>query len=72
MEAERIHRKEDVGNAIHNDYVNLNLTGIIAKDMDNIRQTEAWSSLSGNAVSQAKSSSEVINHMFSRSEVFEF
>ena len=72
VEAERIHREEDVGNAIYNNYVNLNLTGIIAKDMDNIRQTEAWSSLSSNSVSQAQSSSKVIDHMFSRSEVFEF
>ena len=59
-------------NAIHNNYVNLNLTGIIAKDLDNIRQTEAWSSQSGNSVSQAESSSEEINHLFSRSKVFEF
>ena len=72
VEAEKVHREEDVGNALHNNYINLNLTGIIAKDLDNIRQTEAWSSLSGNSVSQAKSSSEVINHLFSRSKVFEF
>jgi len=49
----------------------LNLTRAIAKDLDNIRETGAWSSLSGNFVSQAKSSSEVINHLFSKSTIFE-
>ena len=72
MEDEKRHREEDVGNSIHNDYVNLNLTGAIAKDLDNIRETGAWSSLSGNSVSQAKSSGKVIDHLFSRSEVFDF
>ena len=37
VEDEKRHREEDAGNSIHNDYVNLNLTGAIAKDLDNIR-----------------------------------
>ena len=70
VEAEKVHRIEDVDNAIHNNYVNLNLTGLIAKDLDNIWLTEAWSSQSGNSVSQAESSGEEINHLFSKSEIF--
>ena len=72
VEAEKVHRTEDVDNTLHNNYVNLNLTGLIAKDLDNIRLTEAWSSQSGNSVSQAESSGEEINHLFSKSEIFEF
>merc|ERR1712105_389180 len=68
IEAEKIHREEDIGNSIHNNFVNLNLTGTLAKDIDNVRTTEAWSSLSSNSVSHAQLSSKVIGHMFSRSQ----
>ena len=72
VEAELMHRIEDVDNAIINDYINLNLTALIAKDIDNIRKTEAWSSDSANSVSHAEASNNVISHLFSRSGVFEF
>ena len=41
VEAEKLHRIEDVDNALINNHINLNLTAQIAKDLDNIRQTEA-------------------------------
>ena len=37
VEAERMHRMEDEGNSVKNDYINLNLTALIAKDIDNVR-----------------------------------
>ena len=67
-----MHRTEDVDNALENNYINLNLTALIAKDIDNIRLTEAWSSDSANSVSHAEASNNVIAHLFSRSGVFEF
>ena len=72
VEAEQAHRIEDVDNAIHNNYVNLNLTVQIAKDIDNIRHTEAWSSQSVNSLSHAEASNDEVNHLFSKSETFEF
>ena len=67
-----LHRIEEVDNALENNYINLNLTALIAKDIDNIRLTEAWSSDSANSVSHAEASNNVIAHLFSRSGVFEF
>ena len=67
-----MHRIEDEDNAIENDYINLNITALIAKDIDNIRKTEAWSSDSTNSVSHAEASNNVLAHLFSRSGVFEF
>ena len=72
MEAEKIHRKEDIGNSLHNDYVNLNLTNTISKDIDSFRTATDWSSLSHNKVLHARTSSNVINHLFSKDEVFKF
>ena len=72
IEAEKIHREEDIENSIHNNFVNLNLTGTVAEDIDNFRTSEDWSSLSTNAVSHARSSSNVINHLFSKAEIFQF
>ena len=72
VEAEKLHRIEDVDNGLYNNRLNLNLTATIAKDLDNIRLTEAWSSQSVNSVSHAEASSNVIAHLFSRSGVFKF
>ena len=70
VEAEKLHRIEDVDNGLVNNRLNLNLTAIVAKDLDNIRLTEAWSSQLVNSVSHAKSSNNELNHLFSRSEIF--
>jgi hypothetical protein len=72
VEAEKLHRIEDVDNGLYNNRLNLNLTAIIAKDLDNIRLTEAWSSQSVNSFSHAKSSNNELNHLFSGSGIFEF
>ena len=53
VEEEQAHRIEDVDNAIHNNRVNLNISAEIAKDIDNIRHTEAWSSHASNTLSLA-------------------
>ena len=71
VEAEKLHRIEDVGNALTNNHINLNLTSLIAKDLDNIRETEAWSSQSTIALSNAESSNNEVNHLFSRSGIFD-
>merc|ERR1712030_297140 len=72
VEAEKLHRIEDVDNALTNNHINLNLTSLIAKDLDNIRETEAWSSQSTIALSNAESSNDEVNHLFSQSGIFEF
>merc|ERR1712030_293448 len=72
IEAEKIHREEDIENSLHNDFVNLNLTGIITQDIDEFRTSEDWASLSANKISHARSSSNVINHLFSKDEIFKF
>ena len=59
-------------NALHNNHNNLNLTAQIAKDLDNIRLTEAWSSQSVNSLSHAEASNNEESHLFSRSGIFEF
>ena len=66
MEEEQAHRIEDVDNAIHNNWVNLNISVEIAKDIDNIRHTEAWSSHAINTLSHAEATNDEINHLFSR------
>ena len=55
VEEEQAHRIEDVDNAIHNNWVNLNISVEIAKDIDNIRHTEAWSSHAINTLSHVMS-----------------
>merc|ERR1712030_10687 len=72
IEAEKIHREEDIENSLHNDFINLNLTGIITQDIDEFRTSEDWASLSANKISHARSSSNVINHLFSKDEIFKF
>ena len=72
VEEEKLHRIEDVGNGLINNNLNLNLTASLAKDVDTFRTTEDWSSHSVNTLSQSKSSNNELNHLFSRSGVFEF
>merc|ERR1712030_111637 len=72
VEAEKLHRTDDIQICLTNNHKNLNLTSIIAKDLDNIRETEAWSSQSSIALSNAESSNDEVNHLFSRSGIFEF
>ena len=59
-------------NALHNNHNNLNLTAQIAKDLDNIRLTEAWSPQLVNSLSHAEASNKEESHLFSRSGIFEF
>merc|ERR1712030_151643 len=72
VKQEQAHRIEDVDNAIHNNWVNLNISVEIAKDIDNIRHTAALSSHAINTLSHAEASNDEVNHLFSRASTLEF
>ena len=55
-----------------NNQVNLNISGQIAKDIDNIRYTSALSSHAINNLHHASQLNNKFNHMVSRSETLEF
>merc|ERR1712055_1020038 len=50
----------------------LNLTAVAAKDIDNIRNTEALSSYAAKLRSDAKSSNNALNFLLSKSGSFEY
>ena len=72
LEEEQAHRIEDVDNGIHNNWVNLNISVEIAKDIDNIRYTSPMSTHTINTVSHADQTNNEINHLFSRATTLEF
>ena len=72
IELEKFHRNQDINNNLFNDRQNLNMTAIIAKDIDNIRLTEAWSLYAAKSRSDAKSSNNELNFLLSKSGVFEY
>merc|ERR1712030_148557 len=59
--------KTNIINVLCNDRKNLNMTAVVAKDIDNIRFTEAYAEYA-----DAKSSNNEINFLISDSEVFEY
>ena len=72
IEAEKLHRDEDISNNVYNDRQNLNMTAAAAKDIDNIRYTEALSLYASKSRSDSKSSNNELNFLLSKSGVFEY
>merc|ERR1712030_168860 len=64
--------KTNIINVLCNDRKNLNMTAVVAKDIDNIRFTEAYAEYASMSRSDAKSSNNEINFLLSESEVFEY
>ena len=62
IKEEQAHRIEDVTNDIHNNQVNLNISGQIAKDIDNIRYTSALSTHAINNLNHASDINNKFNH----------
>ena len=72
IDMEKVHRNQDINNSLFNDRQNLNLTALIAKDIDNIRFTEAISLYAAKSRSDAKSSNDELTFLLSTSGVFEY
>merc|ERR1712030_27053 len=72
IDMEKFHRNQDINNNLFNDRQNLNLTALIAKDIDNIGFTEASSLYAAKSRSDAKSSNNELTFLLSKSRVFEY
>ena len=72
IEEVKANRIEDIEYALYNNNINLNVSSIIAKDLDSIRFTGALATDAVNSYNHAVQLNNQISHLFSESEVIEF